>query len=149
MSTREPRSRSKRASTSPGTARRATWPMCRGPLAYGHAGAMRTVRSGFRVATDHEGNLPAHLLAQCRRDLRRSAAQHLLVHLGQLARQRDRPVRQNLGDQVERLTNAKWRLKRDRRAWVGFEALHQPAHLPRPARQVAEECETRTADSGN
>src|SRR5258707_9461458 len=149
MSTREPRRRSKRASTSAGTARPATWPMCRGPLAYGHAGAMRTVRSGFRVATDHEGNLPAHLLAQCRGDLGSIPAQDLLVQLGHLSGNGHRTRGQDLGDQVERLTNAKWRLKRDRRAWVAFQSLHQPAHLPRLARQVAEEREPRTADSGN
>src|SRR5579859_2920138 len=119
INTREPRSRSKRASTSAGTANPATWPMCRGPLAYGHAVAIRTVRpSGLRVATDHERNLTAHVFAERGRDLGRRAAQHLLVQLGQLPRKRDLPVGQDLGDQRQRLARPVRRLERDQRTRI-------------------------------
>src|SRR5205823_6668731 len=115
MSTREPRSRSKRARTSAGTAKPATWPMCRGPFAYGHAGAMRTVRpSGLRAATDDERNLTADLLAESGGDLARGAAQDLLVELRQLAGERHRPVRQHLVDQGKRFPSPVRRLEGDR-----------------------------------
>src|SRR5579859_6350613 len=111
MSTREPRSRQKRARTSAGTARPATWPMCRGPFAYGHAGAIRTVRpSGLRAATDDERNLTADFLAERRGHFARGAADDLLVELGQLAGERHRPVRQHLVDQRERFPSPVRRL---------------------------------------
>src|SRR6266851_7295182 len=96
MSTRDPRSRSKRAITSPGTASPATWPMWRGPLAYGHAGATRTVL--FLSATDHKGNLATSRVGQGRQHLGRGAAQQLLVKLGQLACEREVTSRHGIRD---------------------------------------------------
>src|SRR5712691_11419097 len=81
MRTREPRSRSKRASTSAGTAKPATWPMWRGPLAYGQAGATRTVLG----TGDDKGKLAARSIAQGGHHLAGGSTQHLLVQLGQLS----------------------------------------------------------------
>src|SRR6516225_5556000 len=99
LSTREPRRRSKRASTSPGTAKPTTWPMWRGPFAYGHAGAMRTVlRSG---TGDDKGKLAARTFTQRRQHFGSGAAQHLLVHLGQLAGQGEAAIGECRGDPLE------------------------------------------------
>src|SRR5713226_7503896 len=81
--TRDPRRRSKRASTSAGTAKPTTWPIWRGPLAYGQAGAMRTVL--WLATGDNKGKLAARPVTKRGEDLGGRAAQHLLVHLGQLA----------------------------------------------------------------
>ena len=86
IKTREPRSRSNRASTSAGTAKPTTWPMWRGPFAYGHAGAMSTVL--ISGTGDDKRKLAARAVTERRQHLRRCSAQHLFVHLGQLARQR-------------------------------------------------------------
>src|SRR5438445_5249938 len=103
--TREPRSRSKRASTSAGTAKPTTWPMCRGPFAYGHAGATRTV---LCLSTcDDKRKLAARAVTESFQHFRRRAAQDIFVHLGELARHRDAPLRQRLRDQRQRLANAK------------------------------------------
>src|SRR5712691_8830863 len=90
MRTREPRSRSNRASTSAGTAKPATWPMWRGPFAYGHAGATSTVRES--LPTYDQRNFPTDGVAELRGDLGGGSPEHLLVDLRQLARQRDVPV---------------------------------------------------------
>src|SRR5579864_3143585 len=112
MSTRAPRSRQKRARTSAGTARPATWPLCRGPLAYGHAGAIRTVRpSGLRAATDDERHLTADLLAERCRDFACGAAEDLLVELRQLAGERHRPVGQHFVDERKRFPSPVRRLE--------------------------------------
>src|SRR6266480_4010026 len=107
--TREPRRRSKRASTSAGTAKPTTWPMCRGPFAYGQAGAMSTVLG----TGDHKGKLAARAVTQRGEDVLRGAAQDLLVQLGQLACQGEAPFGQDLCDEPERLVDAKRRLERD------------------------------------
>src|SRR5438045_1841390 len=105
ISTREPRRRSNRASTSAGTAKPTTWPMCRGPFAYGHAGAIRTVRrSGTR---DHKGKLAASSLTQGGQHLRRGPAQNLLVQFGELTRQREAALGEHLGHQLQRSAHAK------------------------------------------
>src|SRR6266568_9601658 len=135
ISTREPRMRSKRARTSAGTAKPATWPMCRGPLAYGHAGATRTVLSG---TGNDQRNLPPHLVVQGAGDLGRSAANHLLMELGQLARQRQLPVRQHLIDEGERSANAKRRLECDRGPRAVDQRRQETAHLSWLAGQVAD-----------
>src|SRR2546427_2666168 len=117
MRTREPRSRSNRASTAAGTAKPATWPMWRGPLAYGHAGATRTVRR--LGSTDDQRNFPTYGVAERGSDLRSSSAQHLLVDLGQLARERHMSIRQHLRDQGQRLLDAVGGIESDGRARVG------------------------------
>src|SRR6202158_344778 len=94
IKTREPRSRSKRASTSAGTAKPATWPICRGPLAYGHAGATRTVL--LLSTTDHKGNLAASWVGQRGQHLGGRASQDLLIELGQLAPDGEVAVRHRL-----------------------------------------------------
>src|SRR2546430_2244204 len=143
INTREPRSRSKRASTSAGTAKPTTWPMCRGPLAYGHAGATRTV---LRLSTcEHKGKLAARAVTESLEHIRCRAAQHLLVHLGQLARHREAALGQRLRDQRERLADAERRFERDRGPRVGAQRLQQPAHLARLAWQVTDEGETWSA----
>src|SRR6266508_1967740 len=141
INTREPRSRSKRARTSAGTAKPTTWPMCRGPFAYGHAGAINTVLG----TGDHKGKLAARPLTERGQHRRRGAAQHLFVQLRELTRQREGPLGQRFRDQLERLADAKRRLKRDRRTRIFAQRLEKAAHLTRLARQVAEKREARTA----
>src|SRR5712664_138850 len=85
ISTFDPRNRSNRASTSAGTAKPTTWPMCRGPLAYGQAGAIKTCRCSG--TGDHKRKLAARTLTERLEHLRRGAAQNLFVQLGQLAGQ--------------------------------------------------------------
>src|SRR6266550_672119 len=104
INTREPRSRSKRASTSAGTAKPTTCPMCRGPLAYGHAGATRTVLC--LSSTDDKRKLAARPVPEGLDHLRRRAAQHFLMHLGQLARHSEAAVGKRLADQGQRLSDA-------------------------------------------
>src|SRR5206468_1599773 len=116
ISTREPRRRSKRASTSAGTAKPTTWPMCRGPFAYGHAGAMRTVL--LSGTGDDKGKLAARAVTERGQDLGRVAAQDLFVKLGQLARHGEVPVGQHLGDERQRFVDAKRRLECDGGPWV-------------------------------
>src|SRR5260370_6513398 len=145
MSTREPRSRSKRASTSAGTAKPATWPMWRGPLAYGHAGATRTVRRSVFVSGtgDDKGKLATRRVAEHGQYFRCASAQPLLVELGELARHRQLTLAQHLGHQGERLAHAVRRLERDRRPCLVRERGKRPA---RPAclwRQVSSESVTR------
>src|SRR5260370_19467885 len=151
MSTREPRSRSKRASTSAGTAKPATWPMWRGPLAYGHAGATRTVRRSVFVSGtgDDKGKLATRRVAEHGQYFRCASAQHLLVELGELARHRQLTLAQHLGDEGERLAHAVRRLESDRRPWVVRERGQQPAHLAWLARQVSEESEAGSPITGN
>src|SRR5882672_497164 len=140
MRTREPRSRSNRARTSAGTANPATCPMWRGPLAYGHAGATRTVliRSG---ATDHKRKLAARALAQGCADLGRGSSQHLLVHLRQLPRDRQPALWQDLGDDRERFENAIGRIEGNGRTRFAGKALEEAAHLTWLAREVADKKE--------
>src|SRR5689334_9817029 len=57
---------------SPGTAKPATWPMCRGPLAYGHAGATKIVfdRGEEDIVLHHT----SRFLGACGRPRRATAA---------------------------------------------------------------------------
>src|SRR5450756_1413556 len=145
MSTRDPRRRSKRARTSAGTAKPATWPIWRGPLAYGHAGATRTV---LLLSTgDHKRNLAARWVGQSGQHLGRGAAQQLLVKLGQLARKREVALGHDLSDDRERFPDAVWRVESDRGSRIAVQCRKQPANVAWLARQVAEEGEARAAVS--
>src|SRR5450756_585508 len=146
MSTRDPRRRSKRARTSAGTAKPATWPIWRGPLAYGHAGATRTV---LLLSTgDHKRNLAARWVGQSGQHLGRGAAQQLLVKLGQLARKREVALGHDLSDDRERFPDAVWRVESDRGPRIAVQRGEQPADVARFARKEAEERETRAAIAG-
>src|SRR5438105_3976474 len=145
ISTREPRSRSKRASTSAGTAKPTTWPMCRGPLAYGQAGAMSTVLG----TGDHKGKLAARTVTERGKDLRRRAPQDLFVQFGQLARHGDASFGQHLRDQRERFVDAIRRLERHSGSRVILQRFHEAAHLAGFARQVTEKREARSAVAGD
>src|SRR6266851_8436042 len=145
MSTRDPRSRSKRARTSAGTANPATWPMWRGPLAYGHAGATRTVL--FLSATDHKGNLATDRVGQSRQHLGRGAPEQLLVELCQLAPEREVAGGHHVRDDRQRFPDPVGRVEDDRWPGVAVERRQQSAEVARLARQVAEEREARPAVS--
>src|SRR6266436_5317488 len=136
MSTREPRSLSKRARTSAGTAKPATWPMWRGPLAYGQAGATRTVLR----STDHKRKLAARAISEGRPHLVSGAAKDFFMELGQLAPDGELALGQHLGDHRERFDNAVRRVERDSRSRVSDESGEQPANLTGLARKIAEEC---------
>src|ERR1700687_4727679 len=144
ISTREPRSRSNRAMTSAGTAKPATWPMWRGPLAYGHGGATRTVLL-FSDTGDHKGKLAARRVVQHGQHLGRSAAQQLLVDLRQLASHGELTLGHDVRDDRERLPDAIWRLESHRRTRIGSQRRQQAPHLARLAGQVTEKREARTA----
>src|SRR5215469_3150905 len=128
ISTRAPRSRWYRANTSEGTPKPATWPMWRGPLAYGQATDIR-MRS-LALMRDDKRNLASHGLAKGGQHLRGRPAGHLLVHLGQLASQCDGPLRQRLGQRAQRTPDAKGRLERDGRPVRLSQPLEEPAQLP-------------------
>src|SRR5439155_18076484 len=113
----------------PATAKPTTWPICRGPLAYGHAGPTRTVLC--LLTCEHKGKLAARAVTESLEHIRRGAAQHLLVHLGQLARHREAALGQRLRDQRERLAVAERRVERDRGPRVGAQRLQLSSHLAR------------------
>src|SRR2546423_3926001 len=135
ISTRDPRKRSKRASTSAGTANPARWPMCRGPFAYGQAGATKTVLG----TGDDKRKLAARPLTEGFDHLRRGAAYHLLMNLRELAGQCQHSIRQRLGDHRQRFMDAKRRLESDSRSRIVAKRGQQTPHLARLAGEVARE----------
>src|SRR5438445_13207566 len=104
--------------------------MWRGPLAYGQA-TLTAIRSG---TSDHKRNLAESAAGESLSHRRRRAPEHLLVQLGQLSGQGDRPVwqhllqdRQGLLDPTRRLEGHGWALRLAQR----LEQAAQLARLPR------------------
>src|SRR5215831_14596666 len=113
--------------------------MWRGPLAYGQATDMRMRSAG--LMRDDKRNLASHGLAKGGQHLRGSAAEHLLVHLRQLACERQAPLRQRLRERREGATDPVRGLEDHRRAVGVAQTLEEAAQLARLARQVAGEAE--------
>ena len=95
-------------------------------------------RGRGRPRADDQRDLPPRRLGDERRDLGGGAAHDLLVELGELAADRDRPAGPRLGQSAEGLGKAARALERHGRHVDAREALHQRPALGRPPRQEAQ-----------
>src|SRR4030088_3218823 len=114
--------------------------MWRGPLAYGHAGATRTV---LLFTGDDKGNLATSWVGESSKHLGGGATEKLLVQLGQLAPQCEVPLRQDVRDDRERFPDAIGRVKRDSGPGIAGQCREKAAKVAWLAREIAEEGEAR------
>src|SRR5262252_8897186 len=94
---------------------------------------------------DDKGNLAPYAFANGVQDRCSSAAQHLLVDLRELSRNRHLAVRQHLGQNRQRAPDPVGRFERDRGLCRLPQGLEETAQLTWLARQVAREAEAGAA----